>query len=247
MKKLMLILCGFFFVNMIFAQEICTSEEEDSELNEVSNISKCSVVGNAVPKNGTLKNSSKVIVVSNRNRQKRRSLISQRAISLSELEKADIVSFDTLNKLHALELFDVKKSVLAVNAVILNKKSNITIPFNDVEQIPQFKECVSSTNDVVNCFNSQMESHLISNIVYPKKALHQKVEGDVWVSFIITKQGTIEDIKTKGPDLSELLQEEAVRVIKLLPEFVPGSHNNVTANVSFSFPINFNLQDFTED
>lgn len=243
----MLILCGFFFVNMIFAQEICTSEEENLELNEVSNISKCSVLGAAVSKNETFKNSSKVIVLSNRNRQKRRSLISHRAISLSELENADMVSFDSLNKLHSLELFDVKKSVLAVNAVILNEKSNITIPFNDIEQIPQFKECVPSTNDVLNCFNSKMESHLISNIVYPKKALHQRVEGDIWVSFIITRTGTIEDIKTKGPDLSELLQEEAVRVIKLLPEFVPGSHNNVATNVSFSFPISFNLQDFTED
>ena len=62
------------------------------------------------------------------------------------------------------------------------------------------------------------------------------------LSFIITKTGAIEDIETKGPELSKQLQEEARRVIKLLPEFIPGVHNNNATNVSFSFPISFNLQ-----
>lgn len=228
-------------MNIIFAQEICTSEEEDPELNDVSSIAKCSVVGSTVPNNGTMKNSSRVVVVSNRNRQKRRGLVSQRVAVLPELKKADIVAFDSLNKLHTLELLDVKKSILAVNTIIQKKELPKTIPFNEIEQIPQFKQCVSVPSDLINCFNSEMESHLISNIVYPEKALYLKVEGDVWVSFIITKTGAIENIETKGPELSKQLQEEAVRVIKLLPEFIPGAQNNVATNVSFSFPISFNL------
>ncbi|MGB3151055.1 MAG: energy transducer TonB, partial [Maribacter sp.] len=59
------------------------------------------------------------------------------------------------------------------------------------------------------------------------------------IMFTIDKEGNVGDIKTKGP--APILENEARRIISLLPKFQIGSQNGVPKKVPYSIPINFKL------
>lgn len=80
------------------------------------------------------------------------------------------------------------------------------------------------------------------NLRYPAAAERAKVQGRVFASFIVTKEGEITDVKVlKG--LGFGIDEEAVRVIKAMPRWKPGSQSGQPVNVRFHMPINFELDD----
>ncbi|MDE6317852.1 MAG: energy transducer TonB, partial [Muribaculaceae bacterium] len=76
---------------------------------------------------------------------------------------------------------------------------------------------------------------------YPTMAMENNVQGRVVVQFVVTKDGSIGEVKVargKDPDLDK----EAVRVVKTLPKFIPGKMNGQAVNVWYTLPINFKLQ-----
>lgn len=76
------------------------------------------------------------------------------------------------------------------------------------------------------------------NMMYPRKALRQKVHGVVYVQFVVTPDGAITDVKTlKG--ISTECDAEAERVVKLMPPWKPGQHNGKNVYVRFVLPIKF--------
>ena len=66
------------------------------------------------------------------------------------------------------------------------------------------------------------------------------IQGRVFVNFIISKDGSITDIKMRGPDKN--LEKEAKRIISLLPQMIPGKQRGRPVRVPFSIPITFPLQ-----
>jgi TonB family protein len=73
---------------------------------------------------------------------------------------------------------------------------------------------------------------------YPAEARRQRVEGKVFVNFIIRRDGKITDVKVvKG--LGYGLDEEAVRVVSQLPAWTPGKQNGQVVNVSYTVPVTF--------
>jgi protein TonB len=82
--------------------------------------------------------------------------------------------------------------------------------------------------------------YLASEIEYPKKEQRMGVEGKVYLSFIIEKDGSLTDIKVlKG--ISEGLDTEAVRVLKASPHWEPGKQRGQPVRVRMTIPINFQL------
>lgn len=84
--------------------------------------------------------------------------------------------------------------------------------------------------------------HISNNIVYPIKAQENGIQGRVVVQFVVTKTGEVGEVKvirSKDPDLDR----EAVRVVKSLPNFIPGKQNGRPVNVWFTLPITFKLQE----
>jgi len=78
-------------------------------------------------------------------------------------------------------------------------------------------------------------------IKYPVIAQENSISGRVYLNFVVNKQGRIENIKvTRGVDPS--LDKEAIRVINKMPKWIPGKQRGKAVNVSFSVPINFQLQ-----
>lgn len=113
--------------------------------------------------------------------------------------------------------------------------------FADVENVPRFLQCHLVKADAARgCFQEQINNHIIRHFRYPEAAQQQGIQGRVYINFTINKCGLIENIKLRGPN--EVLENEAYRIIRLLPRMLPGTLKDGTpVNVPFSVPINFIL------
>lgn len=110
----------------------------------------------------------------------------------------------------------------------LNESEEI---FTVVETMPEFpggeKELIKFLSD---------------NLKYPKVDKKNRYQGKVVVQFIVGKNGKLhshEIVKSSG---SETLDEEALRVIKLMPDWTPGYIKDKPVIVKFLLPIKFTLQ-----
>lgn len=83
-------------------------------------------------------------------------------------------------------------------------------------------------------------NYLSDHIRYPKMAVKNKIQGRVVVRFIVDKTGKVRDVKVLE-SVDDDLAEEAVRVVKKLPDFIPGRVNDEPVNVWFTLPVNFKL------
>ena len=85
---------------------------------------------------------------------------------------------------------------------------------------------------------SAMVEFLSKNVKYPKDAAKQKVEGRVLVWFVVETDGSLTDVKV-AKKVFPSLDAEAVRVVKTMPKWTPGKHNNQPVRVRFALPIVF--------
>lgn len=81
---------------------------------------------------------------------------------------------------------------------------------------------------------------LASNIRYPENAVNNRVMGKVLVKFVVEIDGSIGDVEIiKGVD--EDLDNEALRVVRAMPNWIPGKLSGRTVRSYFNLPINFRL------
>ena len=85
-----------------------------------------------------------------------------------------------------------------------------------------------------------MMQYLSSNIRYPEDAKEAGAQGRVIVSFIVEKDGSISNAKVTKPTYSSL-DEEALRLVSAMPNFIPGKQNGEAVRVKYSFPVSFRL------
>ncbi|MGB3149930.1 MAG: energy transducer TonB, partial [Maribacter sp.] len=78
------------------------------------------------------------------------------------------------------------------------------------------------------------------NFRYPEIAQEMGVQGRVSVMFVIQKDGSIGNVRMRGPDKN--LEKEAERIIGKLPKMTPGKQRGRAVRVPFSIPITFKLQ-----
>ncbi|MBW8049665.1 MAG: energy transducer TonB [Cytophagales bacterium] len=86
----------------------------------------------------------------------------------------------------------------------------------------------------------KMLEFIAKNLKYPESAKEANIKGKVFVSFVIDKFGFIKDVKVVKSVAREL-DEEAVRVIKLLPQWIPGERRGKKVAVKLVHPIVFEL------
>ena len=89
--------------------------------------------------------------------------------------------------------------------------------------------------------DSALIEFLRKNLKYPKKAIKNKIEGRVLMSFNVEKDGSISEVK-KMNDVHPLLDKEAVRIVKKMPKWIPGKHDGKVVRVRFTLPVTFRLQ-----
>ncbi len=82
--------------------------------------------------------------------------------------------------------------------------------------------------------------YLSENLQYPLMAREAGIEGAVYVSFVVEKDGQITNIKLlRG--IGGGCDEEAIRVVSSMPRWIPGKQRNVPVRVQFNMPIRFIL------
>lgn len=114
--------------------------------------------------------------------------------------------------------------------VILPPEPEPDKPFVSVEQMPQYPGG-----------NGELMKFLSSNIRYPTIAAENGIEGRVIIRFVVGKDGSVSDIQVqRGLDAS--CDKEAVRVVKMMPKWIPGKQNGRAVPVYFTLPVVFKLQ-----
>jgi len=102
-------------------------------------------------------------------------------------------------------------------------------PFQIVDEMPVFG---NNNNDLID--------YISKNVVYPQQAKEKGIQGKVFVSFIVTKEGKVKDAKVVKP-VNDLLDAEAVRVVSSMPKWKPGYNKGKAVDVICNLPINFKL------
>jgi protein TonB len=101
--------------------------------------------------------------------------------------------------------------------------------FTVVEQQPEFQGGLEA-----------MMNFIRKNMRYPASARRMGVDGTVYVSFVVSKDGSISEVKTvRG--ISADLDQEALRVVSIMPPWKPGKQNGKPVFVRFVLPIKFKL------
>lgn len=98
-----------------------------------------------------------------------------------------------------------------------------------VEETPEFKGGMDA-----------LFKYIGGSMSYPKKAADEKAEGTVYVEFVVETNGKVTSPKiAKG--FHPLLDEEALRVVKGSPDWIPGKQNGAAVRVKMVLPIKFKL------
>ena len=79
------------------------------------------------------------------------------------------------------------------------------------------------------------------NVNYPDIAVENGIQGKVFVSFVVDKEGNISEVNIlRGVD--PCLDDEVIRVVQSSPEWKPGKQRGAEVSVRFSITVNFQLQ-----
>ena len=81
-----------------------------------------------------------------------------------------------------------------------------------------------------------------THVQYPAEAKAKKLEGTVFVTFVVEKDGSISDVKVRNPKPENtVLEQEAVRVVRTMPKWKAGKSQGKKVRVQFNLPIVFKM------
>ena len=102
--------------------------------------------------------------------------------------------------------------------------------FTIVEKMPEFPGGIEA-----------LFSYLGNTLKYPAMAKDAKIQGKVYVTFVVDRDGSIANVKVlRG--IGGGCDEEAIKVVKGMPRWEPGRQRNKAVRVQYNLPINFILK-----
>ena len=99
----------------------------------------------------------------------------------------------------------------------------------DAEKMPEFKGGQEA-----------LFKYMSDNIVYPEAAKKGKIEGTVYVSFLVEASGKISNCNVKRSVQADL-DAEALRVVKSMPDWIPGEKEGKSVNMEMILPVSFKM------
>lgn len=88
--------------------------------------------------------------------------------------------------------------------------------------------------------SDSLQKYLDFNLVFPKEARNAKVQGKSYVGFKVGRDGQLSDVRVLNK-LHPALDEEAVRLIKAMPNWEPGTISGKPADMQYILSIDFVL------
>lgn len=164
--------------------------------------------------------------------------------SISEISPDEIASINVLKGESAVKAYGDKgkEGVIEITTKkASDKKSGTgvdkpkkadgnTETFVVVEEMPEFPGGQEA-----------MMAWIMNNVMYPDEAKAQNISGLVRVNFVVKANGKVADVKVEKSAHS-LLDAEAVRVVKSMPDWKPGTQHGKSVDVGFTVPVEFHLQ-----
>lgn len=128
---------------------------------------------------------------------------------------------------------DVNESDYSSDETALNEESSYSDgnSINDREEVmPEFPGGPQALMD-----------YLKANVIFPKIAEEEGIQGKVVVSYVIDVDGSVTDVQVVQ-SVHPALDKEAMRVVKNMPKWIPGKQDGKAVQVKYSLPINFYYQ-----
>ncbi|MGL4631925.1 MAG: energy transducer TonB [Leadbetterella sp.] len=101
----------------------------------------------------------------------------------------------------------------------------------EIDILPEFKGGIENLTKFIK-----------GNMQYPEHEKCSKIEGTVYVTFMVTKEGKLRDHRILGSDpYSKNLEMEAIRIVKKMPDWIPGQLKGKAIDYQFNVPIEFKL------
>ncbi len=142
-----------------------------------------------------------------------------------------------------------KENFIMDKEIVINKTSkqkfnkNKSVPFAVIDKVPIYPNCTGNQASLRKCLQDNITQFVSTNFnskLAKGLGLSSGVKR-IFVLFTINKEGNITGVRARAPHIK--LQEEAIRVIKLLPKMIPGKQDGKSVNVKYSLPIAFNVAD----
>lgn len=132
---------------------------------------------------------------------------------------------------------------------LISKESETKQPVQ-VEIFKKNEEVIDDSLSFILCYSpimpeyhggdEKLQKFLQDNLIYPQSCKDSNIQGTVYVGFTIEEDGNISDVKIlRG--VNRELDAEALRVIKLLPKWIPGEQRGKPIRMQFNMPIKFTL------
>ncbi len=153
----------------------------------------------------------------------------------------------------AIKTKDVRKSCSTVLALLLFSVLSAQAPpfapladtvFTKVDQMPYFIGCEAyddGTAEKRKCSDLELVRFISRYLVYPEKARHNGIEGTVFVSFVIGKDGLLGELSILK-DIGGGCGQAAYDVIEEMPRWQPGIQQGKPVRVRMNLPIQFSLR-----
>ena len=103
-------------------------------------------------------------------------------------------------------------------------------PLTIVQEMPAFPGGVES-----------LKTFLTNHIKYPAEAREMGIQGTVYLSFVVETDGSITNISVLRP-VGGNCEEEAIRVLRSMPNWLPGKQNGNAVRVRLNLPVKFTLE-----
>lgn len=134
------------------------------------------------------------------------------------------------------------KDKYLTNYVYVFKKGDNDIYSKKGQNESEDKEVYNGDDvDQQPSFPGSVYAFLASNIKYPVVAQENGIQGKIIVKFVINEKGVLTDIKLADKLYDPSLGREALRVVKAMPNWIPGQKNGKAVKVKWSIPITFRL------
>jgi len=107
--------------------------------------------------------------------------------------------------------------------------------YNKAEQDPGF-----------NGGDRAMNIYFRDNVKFPEDAAKEGLEGTVYVDFVVAANGSVREVTAAnlpGETVDQRFVEEALRVVKAMPNWIPGRQHGKAVDVSFSVPVTFEINE----
>lgn len=135
---------------------------------------------------------------------------------------------------------DPETEIIEIDDLVVDEiDEDPVVNFMVIEDVPVFPGCENEKNKRA-CFGKMMQKHISKVFRYPELEQEMGIQGRVNVMFVIQKDGSIGDIRMRGPNAN--LEKEAKRIISKLPKMTPGMQRGTAVKVPFAIPITFKLQ-----